>query len=91
VQYRTAFFMLRIMTDYWVARGFIFFTEVRLPFVMTFSFFQLLESPSGFRLFICLEFSKFSTQDKVPTHFEGDSRTIIAGRFLKPYRSKDLS
>jgi hypothetical protein len=78
------------MTDYWVARGFTF-TGVRLPFVMTFSFFQLLETPSGFPLFICLEFSKFSTQDKVPNHFDSDSRTITAGQFLKPYRSKDLS
>jgi hypothetical protein len=73
------------MTDYWVAKGFIF-TGVRLPFLTTFSFFQLLESPSGFFLFICLEFFKISTQDKVPIHFEGDSQTIIVGQFLKPYR-----
>jgi hypothetical protein len=37
---------------------------------------------------ICLESSKFSTQDNVPIHFEGDGRIIIARQIPKPYRSK---
>ena len=90
VQYKIVIFMLRIMMDYWVERGFIF-TGARLSFITNYSLFNFLKVLWIFLYFICLEFSKFFTQDKVPIHFKGHGRTIIAGQFPKPYSSKDLS